>query len=64
MSLVGIGSALLTQLAVNGCVMMRRLSIGIKYTDAGLEEKTAQDSVVARFLGCPQQIRRAILLAR
>ncbi len=44
------GSALLTQLAVNGSVMMRRLFIGIEYTDAGLQEKTAQDSFVARSL--------------
>ena len=41
---------MLAQLTVNGCLMMRRLFIGIKYTDAGLQEKTAQDSFVAPSL--------------
>ena len=58
------GSALLSQLAVNGGVMMGRLFIGIEHTDAGLQQKTAQDGFVARSLAARQQIRRAILPAR
>jgi len=44
------GSALLAQLAVNGAVMVRRLFVRIEHTDARLQEKTAQDSFVARSL--------------
>jgi len=40
------GGALLTQLPVNGSVMMRGLLVGIEHTDAGLQEKTSQDSFV------------------
>jgi NAD(P)-dependent dehydrogenase (short-subunit alcohol dehydrogenase family) len=42
------GSALLSQLPVNRAVMMRGLFIGVEHTDAGLQQKTAQDSLVAR----------------
>ncbi len=42
------GSALLPQLPVNSAVMMRGLFIGIEHTDAGLQQKTAQDGLVAR----------------
>ncbi len=43
-------SALLPQLPVNGAVMVRCLFIGVEHTDAGLQQKTAQDSLVARSL--------------
>ncbi len=42
------GSALLPQLPVNSAVMMRGLFIGIEHTDARLQQKAAQDSLVAR----------------
>jgi len=42
------GSTLLAQLPVNGAVMVRGLFIGIEHTDARLQQKTAQDSFVAR----------------
>ena len=35
------GSALLTQLPVNGGVMIRRLVVGIEHTNARLEEKAS-----------------------
>ena len=41
------GSALLAQLAVDGAVMVRGL---LEHTDARLQQKTAQDSLVARSL--------------
>lgn len=44
------GGALLTQLPVNSGVVMRRLLVGIEHADTGLQEKTAQDSFVARSL--------------
>ena len=40
------GGSLLTQLPVNGGVMMRRLVVRIERTYAGLEEKAAQDGFV------------------
>src|SRR3984885_12007526 len=46
----GDGDALLAQLPVNGSVMVRGLFIGIEHTDARLQQKTAQDSFVARSL--------------
>jgi hypothetical protein len=42
------GTALLAQLPVNGAVMMSGLFIGVEHADAGLHEKSAQDSFVAR----------------
>ena len=44
------GGALLKQLPVNGSVMMRGLFVGIEHTDAGLQEKTPQDSFVPESL--------------
>ena len=44
------GGTLLTQLPVNGGVMMRRLLVGIEHADTGLQEKSAQDGFVARSL--------------
>ncbi len=44
------GSALLPQLTVNRAVMMRSLFVSIEHTNAGLQQKTAQDSLVARSL--------------
>jgi hypothetical protein len=45
------GRALLPQLAVNGCVVMRRLLIAIEHADAGLQQKAAEDGFVAGALG-------------
>lgn len=44
------GGALLHQLAIKGCVMVRRLFIGVEHSHAGLQQKPAQDSLVARSL--------------
>lgn len=44
------GSALLPQLPADSAVMVRGLLIGVEHTDAGLHQKTAQDSLVARSL--------------
>jgi len=43
--------ALLTQLPVNGGVVMRRLFIGLEHANTGLHEKVAKDSFVLRPLG-------------
>ncbi len=43
-------SALFAQLAVNGTIMVRGLFVGIEHTNAGLQQKAAQDSLVARAL--------------
>ncbi|HSP63116.1 MAG TPA: hypothetical protein VLQ90_09060, partial [Pyrinomonadaceae bacterium] len=45
------GSALLTQLPVNGSVMVRRLLVGIQHTDPRLEEKAPEDGFITRSLG-------------
>ena len=56
--------ALLTQLAVNGGVMMRGLLIGIEHADTGLQKKNAVGRLRCAVPGSPQQIRFAILPAR
>src|SRR4051812_18247764 len=48
-------SALLTQLLVNGGVMMRGLFIGVEHADAMLHEKAAEDGFVSRSLGAHRE---------
>jgi hypothetical protein len=42
------GRALLSQLPVNGTVLLRCLFIGVEDANTGLQQKTAKDGVVAR----------------
>jgi len=43
-------STLLPQLAVHSAIVMRGLFVGIKNSDAGFQEETAQSGLVARSL--------------
>ncbi len=44
------GSALLSQLPVNGGIMVRCLFIGVEHAYAGLEQKSPQDGFIPRPL--------------
>jgi hypothetical protein len=58
------GCGLLTQLPVNGGVVMRRLVVSIEHADTGLQQKNGEGRLRCVAPRSLRQIRPATLLAR